>query len=109
MARLVQLGKERLANKIEQVSISIGDSAGCDIHSYETSGKDRFIEVKTTKYGIDTPFFVSANELQFSNEYQDKYFLYRVFGFKESPKLYTLPGFLRNNFQLSPTEYSARR
>ena len=109
MARLIQLGKERLADRIEQVSVSIGDSAGYDIHSYEATGKDRFIEVKTTKYGKETPFYVTTNELQFSNVYQDKYFLYRVFGFRESPMLYTLPGFLRNNFQLSPTEYSARR
>lgn len=109
MVRLIQLGKERLADKIEQVSISIGDSAGYDIHSYEATGKDRFIEVKTTKYGVETPFFVTSNELHFSNEYKDKYFLYRVFGFRENPKLYTLQGFLRNNFLLSPTEYSIRR
>ncbi len=109
MARLIQLGKEQLADKIEQVSISIGDSAGYDIHSYEVTGKDRFIEVKTTKYGKYTPFYITNNELQFSHEYKNKYFLYRVFGFRENPMLYTLPGFLRNNFQLSPTEYSARR
>ena len=109
MARLIHLGKEQLADKIEQVSISIGDSAGYDIHSHEATGKDRFIEVKTTKYGVETPFFVTSNELHFSNEYKDKYFLYRVFGFRESPKLYTLPGFIKNNFQLSPTEYSVRR
>jgi hypothetical protein len=56
-ARLIHAGKESLADKIEQVSVSVGPSAGFDIRSFETNGTDRLIEAKTTKYGKSTPFY----------------------------------------------------
>lgn len=48
-ARLLSLGKEVLAGKIEHTSRLHGDGAGYDILSYEVSGVERLIEVKTTK------------------------------------------------------------
>ena len=50
-ARLLGEGKDHLARNVEQVSKTVGDHAGFDIHSYEANGRDRFIEVKTTRYG----------------------------------------------------------
>ncbi|BAS06695.1 hypothetical protein AHiyo4_01170 [Arthrobacter sp. Hiyo4] len=39
-----------------------GDGLGYDILSFEESGKERLLEVKTTKSRAETPFFVSRNE-----------------------------------------------
>jgi hypothetical protein len=60
-ARLIRAGAEKLASKIEHVAKVRGDAAGFDVLSFEQSGADRLIEVKTTKYGAHTPFFVSRN------------------------------------------------
>jgi hypothetical protein len=42
-ARLIRAGKESLAERIEQVSATVGPSAGFDIKSFEENGTDRFI------------------------------------------------------------------
>ena len=81
-ARLLAVGKERLAGRVEHVSETRGDGDGFDILSFEESGRDRLIEVKTTKYGASTPFFVSANEVRVSERESDRYQLYRVFAFR---------------------------
>lgn len=41
-----------------------------------------YIEVKTTSSGLKTAFFVTANELECSRQYKDRYRLYRVYDFK---------------------------
>ncbi|MDE0035961.1 MAG: DUF3883 domain-containing protein, partial [Gammaproteobacteria bacterium] len=64
--RLQRAGKDHLARNVEQVSKTIGDHLGYDIRSYEESGRDRFVEVKTTRYGKRTPFYISAGEIRFS-------------------------------------------
>jgi len=106
-ARLISLGKDSLADKIEHIAKTQGDGAGFDIRSFEANGSDRFIEVKTTKYGKHSPFFVSANELRFSEKHHDNYHLYRAFQFRNDPRLFSLPGSVKENFILSPTEYRA--
>lgn len=40
-ARLIRAGKASLADRIEQVSTTVGPSAGFDIKSYEENGRDR--------------------------------------------------------------------
>jgi hypothetical protein len=107
-ARLIHAGKEALADSIEQVSASIGPSAGFDIRSFEENGVDRFIEAKTTKYGKNTPFFVTPNELRFSRENAPHYYLYRIFRFRADPRLFTLQGHLENRCMLEPSEFIAR-
>jgi len=106
-ARLISAGKESLADQIEHVAETQGDGAGFDIRSFEADGADRFIEVKTTKYGRYSPFFVSANELKFSESHAKNYHLHRIFQFRDDPRLFSLPGSVEKNFILSPTEYRA--
>ena len=69
--------------------------------------QDRFIEVKTTRYGQHTPFYISAGELRFSNAHADAYQLYRLFGFGKLPKLFTLPGQVGRHVRLQPVSYRA--
>ena len=106
--RLWNLGRKTLAERIEHVSDSQGDGLGYDIRSFEEDGRERLIEVKTTRFGIMTPFFLSRNEVEVSAEEHARYHLFRVFSFRsESPRLYTLPGSLRQTCLLEPVEYSA--
>lgn len=113
-AKLIRAGKESLADRIEWVSETRGPAAGYDVLSYDENGKDRFIEVKTTKYGKCTPFFVTKNELEFSREYSSQYCLYRLFRFRfhsnpESiPGMFALQGFLQDQCSLEPSLYRAR-
>ncbi len=107
-ARLIRAGRESLANHIERVSETRGPSAGFDIRSYEENGYDRFIEVKTTKYGKNTPFFVTRNELAFSQENAPRYFLYRLFRFRKRPRMFTLHGYLQSQCSLKPSLFVAK-
>lgn len=56
MARLIAVGKESLAARVEHVAETVGDGLGYDVLSFDEDGKERFIEVKTTAYGKSTPF-----------------------------------------------------
>jgi hypothetical protein len=106
-ARLLAAGREALAGRIEHTSRVRGDGEGFDILSFEESGKERLIEVKTTKYGRETPFFVSSNELAVSDSRADEYHLYRLFGFRLAPRLFTLAGALGSTCRLSASSYLA--
>jgi hypothetical protein len=106
-ARLIRARCEQLAARVEHVSRVRGDGEGFDVLSFEASGAERLIEVKTTKYGRETPFFVSRNELRVSRARADRYHLYRVFEFRAAPGLFTLPGALSDTCDLDPNSYVA--
>lgn len=106
-ARLIHAGKETLAAKIEHTAKVRGDHVGYDILSFEASGAERLIEVKTTKYGVDTPFFVTRNEVATSERHASQYQLYRLFAFRQAPRLYTLPGAIGHTCRLSAATFLA--
>lgn len=106
-ARLLLAGCEGLAAKIEHTAAVKGDSEGYEILSYETSGAERLIEVKTTKYGSFTPFFVTSNEVATSARNAARYQVYRLFTFQTCPKLFVLPGPITENCLLTPKTYAA--
>ena len=105
--RLSRIGDGGLADRIEHVAQTQGDGAGFDIRSFDDAGADLFIEVKTTRYGKQTPFYISANELVFSREKRSSYGLYRVFEFRVEPKLFVMPGAVDERCVLHPTVYRA--
>lgn len=106
-ARLVHVGKETLAALIEHTSKVRGDYEGYDILSFDETGAERLIEVKTTKYGAETPFFVSRNEVSTSERRAPVYHVYRLYGFRQAPKLYTLQGAISQSCQLSAATFLA--
>lgn len=105
--RLYQLGKKKLSEKVEHVSSTKGDGLGFDILSFEKSGQECFVEVKTTAFPKETPFFVSRNEVEFSKEFALQFQLYRLFEFRKNPKMFALPGAVSENCNLDPTSYLA--
>lgn len=89
-SRLARLGRADLAQRIQHVSLELGDGAGFDIASFEDSGAERLIEVKTTKGNSKTPFFMSRNERSASEKAADRYHLYRVHEFGPRPAFFML-------------------
>lgn len=106
-ARLIRVGKESLAARIEHTSKVRGDYEGYDVLSFDETGAERLIEVKTTKYGAETPFFVTRNEVSTSERRAPLYHVYRLYGFRQAPKLYTLPGAISQSCQLSAASFLA--
>ena len=109
--RLINLGREDLADKIKWVS-QFDDSRGYDIESFniDKNGKPQKlrIEVKTSTLSVDTEFFVSANELSQSIKYKDSYCVYRIYNSKvEHPYFYKAFGAIEDNFILDPISYRA--
>ena len=105
--RLIALGQPRLADKVDHVSQSKGDGLGYDVLSFDGDGKERFIEVKTTTFGRDTPFFVSRGELALSSGAKEQFHLYRLFEFRKAPRLFDLRGALDQHCVLDPITYRA--
>lgn len=103
--RLLNHGKENLADKVEWISKDYGDGAGFDILSKNLNGTDRYIEVKTTKLGKFTPIYLTANELKFSQEKEKDFYLYRVFEFSKAPKLFNSNGRLDALCRIEPVTY----
>jgi hypothetical protein len=105
-ARLRCVGAERLSYQVEYVAETRGDGLGYDILSFEADGSERLIEVKTTGFGKQTPFFVSRNELRVSQA-KSTYHLYRVFAYRSTPRIFVLRGALDRVCALEPTLYVA--
>src|SRR5690606_26831205 len=103
--RLIQEGKESLADKIEWVSQTQGDGLGFDILSKNTNGTDRYIEVKSTKLTKEAPFYLSALEYDFSKRQSSNFFLYRVFNLKTDPKLFIAHGAYDAFCNIRPTQF----
>lgn len=105
--RLVENERADLYAKIDWVSDRLGDGAGFDILSYDTVDRPRHIEVKTTNGAQRSSFIVSRNELAFSRDVGDMFHLYRVFGFREQPRLFVLQGGITKQLHLEALDYRA--
>ena len=106
--RLHAAGHKSLANRVEHVAATKGDGLGYDVLSFEPNGRERFIEVKTTAFGAATPFYVTRNELAFSEEEIDRFVLARVHEFRQSPKIFELKGPIRGGVTLHAVAYVAQ-
>ena len=105
--RLIQRGHGRLADRVEHTARDLGDGAGYDVLSFEEDGRERFIEVKTTAYAKETPFFISDGELSFASSHEMEFRLYRVFEFRRAPRLFELRGRPDGHCRLDPITYRA--
>lgn len=105
--RLERAGKGTYAGQVEHVSRTRGDGLGYDILSFETDGRERFVEVKTTAFAKASPFYISRNELAFSEENADRYRLYRLFEFRDSPRMFEVAGSMRQRLVLNAVTYQA--
>ena len=104
--RLWRAGHKSLAERIEHVAAK-ADGHGFDILSFETNGRERLVEVKTTRFGLMTPFFASKNEVEVSDERSAEYHVYRLFDFNKSPRLFMLGGSMRSTCTLDAVQFRA--
>lgn len=79
-----------LARKIEWTSQERGDGAGYDIRSFDPAGKERLIEVKATRGGPATDFFLTRTEREVATERPDAWRLYRLHDLAAAPALFQL-------------------
>jgi hypothetical protein len=85
-----------------------GDGAGYDILSFDGLGRKKYIEVKTTRGGLNTDFFISPNELAFAISKDMEFSIYRVYDFKvdtSSASFYELIGDPLEKFKAIATGY----
>ncbi|MEQ9490246.1 MAG: DUF3883 domain-containing protein [Alphaproteobacteria bacterium] len=107
-ARLRAEGRDDLARKVRWVSKEDGDGAGYDILSFDTSGAERFLEVKTTNGHSKTPFYISANEKSFADEASDRFRLFRLYDFANEPKAFKIQPPMEAHLNLETATYKAR-
>ena len=106
--RLRHLGRDDLLPDVEWTSKKQGDGAGYDIRSFDGETDDElFIEVKTTNSGMYQPFLITQNEVAFSERRESQYALYRLFGFSRDPRMFSLPGCIKQHVALAPQLYKA--
>ena len=106
--RLMGYGRDDLAAKVEWVAMTCGDGVGFDVLSFdEADDSEWWIEVKTTGLGKHFPFYLTETEVRCADEATIRYSLYRVFEFTRSPRVFTIPGPLRDKLRLEPVQYRA--
>ncbi len=80
-----------LSDKVKHISL-IDDSKGFDIQSFDENGKEKYIEVKSTRSDIQQfSFVMSGRELEKAKELKDAYYIYIVFKADSlEPKIYSI-------------------
>jgi len=104
---LLAAGRVDLANRVRWVSQLDGDGAGFDIASFDTNGRDRLIEVKTTNGWERTPFYITCNELAVSRARRANWHLVRLWNFSREPRAFELRPPLEPHVQLMAIAYQA--
>jgi hypothetical protein len=104
---LIDADRKDLARKVRWVSREDGDGAGYDIRSYDMAGAERWIEVKTTRGGSTTPFYLTRNENEVAKERPEAFRLYRLHDFSQKPGLFTLKPPLEALLQLEALTFRA--
>lgn len=89
-ARLSAMDRSDLASEVRWVAAEEGDGAGYDVRSFDSAGRERLIEVKTTNGTARTPFFLSRNEAELAQERPADWRLYRVHEFSRQPRIFEL-------------------
>jgi hypothetical protein len=109
---LIQKHLDNLASRVQHTSKEKGDGLGYDILSFTTRGENKFIEVKTTAGSINSPFYMSENEVEFAKQNPQYYYLYRVFEMNERSnigKFFVYQGDISKEFNFSPINYQVTR
>ncbi|CAM3460563.1 DUF3883 domain-containing protein [Pseudomonas floridensis] len=105
--RLAEQGMPELFQRVDWVSDSLGDGAGYDILSFDSDEAFRYIEVKTTNGNFETSFIISHNEIEFSKEVAERFYLYRLLKFRKDPKIFILNGDISTQLFLKPLDFRA--
>ncbi|UDY24159.1 DUF3883 domain-containing protein [Nocardioides sp. Kera G14] len=107
-AVLERAGRSDLAAEVVHTSVEVGDGLGYDVRSFDPGTEtERFIEVKTTRGAGEVPFYLTKNEIDFSEEAGVAFELRRLFDFGARTRQYRLAGPLSENVWLEPQSFLA--
>ncbi len=82
----LSIDRTKATENVQHLSRLQGDGLGYDISSINDDGSPRYIEVKTTSGDFNQPFYMSKNEKNFFEEYEDSAFIYRVYNFNRETR-----------------------
>lgn len=105
--RLKAAKRSDLARKVRWVAEEEGDGAGYDVLSFEPSGEERLLEVKTTNGSARTPFFLTRNECRCAEERAEDWRIYRVHLFATERRIFSIAPPLRQSVNLRAETWRA--
>jgi hypothetical protein len=105
--RLTGADRPDLARKVRWVAAEDGDGAGYDVLSFDLTGSDRLLEVKTTNGSARTPFFLTKNECNLATERPADWRIYRVHLFAKEPRIFSIAPPLEYAVNLRPEIWRA--
>jgi len=105
--RLTGADRPDLARKVRWVAAEDGDGAGYDVLSFDLTGSDRLLEVKTTNGSARTPFFLTKNECNLATERPADWRIYRVHLFAKEPRIFSIAPPLEHAVNLRPEIWRA--
>lgn len=104
---LTGLDRSDLALRVRWVAAEDGDGAGYDVLSFDPTGRERLLEVKTTNGSARTPFFLSRNERSLATERSADWCIYRVHLFSAGARIFTIRPPLQHALHLRPETWRA--
>jgi hypothetical protein len=105
--RLHAADRSDLARKVRWIADEDGDGAGYDVLSFDPSGSERLLEVKTTNGSARTSFFLSRNECAVAAERPQEWRLYRVHLYASDPRAFMLAPPLESALKLTTETWRA--
>lgn len=110
--KLIEAGRNDLAEQVMATRKFAGNAEKFDVLSYEIDGSKKYIEVKTTTGSLNSAFHISENEVWFSEQpdFKDHYYLYRLYNFNKREKkadMKIIKGSISRG-KLVPTNYICR-
>jgi len=101
------LKSKGLIEKSKEVKV-VPDGRGYDVLSFDESGIDKYIEVKTTTGKDLTPFYLSENEIEYMKRHKSSYVIYRVYNYDEennSGEFFEIDGDVEAQLILKPIQF----
>ena len=105
--QLAAAGRSDLARKVQWVADMEGDGAGYDVLSFDLTGRERLLEIKTTNGSARTPFFLTRNEHDMATERPKDWCIYRVHLFASTPRIFVISPPLEDAVYLRPDTWRA--
>jgi len=105
--QLTEAGRPDLARNVRWIADEDGDGAGYDVLSFDSGGRSRLIEVKTTNGSARTPFFLTRNECELAAERPADWRIYRIHLFTRGPRIFTVAPPLESAVKLAPETWRA--
>lgn len=100
-------GRADLARRVRWTAVEDGDGFGYDVSSFAPDGRERLIEVKTTRGWERTPFHMTRNELAVAQDRHEAWELCRLWDVARAPQAFVLHAPIERHVELMPASFLA--